>query len=125
MNVRGVDFVCYYVSDFPKALAFYRDSLGLTVTSEFAGAFAEFDLGNVTLAIGSSEMMGVKIDIPQGNAVVALAVEDIHKTIKDLKEKGIESSEVQDFPDSCSMATIMDPSGNSIMLHQRKDGTAG
>lgn len=125
MKVRAVDFVCYMVKDFKKALEFYRDTLGLKLTEQFGEGFAEFDLGNVTLGIGSADMMGEKIDQPQGNATVGIAVEDVAAVVKELKEKGVEINEdVQDFP-GCQMVSIKDPSGNTIMLHRRKDGTAG
>lgn len=125
MKARGIDFVCYAVTDYKKSLEFYRDTLGLKLTEEFGGAFAEFDLGNVTLAIGSAEAMGEKIDKPQGNASVGISVENVAETVKELKAKGVEvSEEVQDFP-GCSMVAIKDPDGNTIMLHHRKDGTFG
>ncbi len=125
MKVRAVDFICYWSKDYQKDKEFYTQVLGLTVTQEWEGMFAEFDLGNATLAIGSAEAMGEKIETPQGNATVALAVEDLEAVMEELKAKGIETSDMQDFPDQCKMTTISDPSGNKIMLHQRKDGTAG
>lgn len=125
MKVLAADFVCYFVKDIQKSLEFYRDILGLTVSDQFGKDFYEFNLGNVTLGIGSAEAMGETIDKPQGNATVGLAVEDVAATVKELKEKGIEVNEdVQDFP-GCQMVSIKDPSGNSIMLHHRKDGTVG
>ena len=32
MKVRGMDFVAYDVSDLPRAVAFYRDTLGLKLS---------------------------------------------------------------------------------------------
>ena len=125
MKARAVDFICYSVKDFKKALEFYRDTLGLPVSEMFGEGFAEFDLGNVTLAIGSAEMMGEKIDKPQGNATVGISVDDVKATMKELKAKGVKiSEEMHDFP-GCMMAKITDPDGNTIMIHHRKDGTYG
>lgn len=125
MKTLAVDFVCYAVNDVKKALEFYRDTLGLKVSEAFGEDFYEFDLGNVTIAIGNAAVMGEKIEEPQGNATVALAVEDVAAAVKELKEKGIEVNEdVQDYP-GCHMVSLKDPSGNTIMLHHRKDGTFG
>lgn len=126
MKVRGVDFVYYTVTDFKKAVEFYRNTLGLKPGELFgATGFAEFDLGNVTLGIGDAAMMGEKIDKPQGNATVGIAVDDVAKVAEELRAKGVKVSEqVHDFP-GCNMVEIEDPEGNKIMLHHRKDGTSG
>lgn len=125
MKARAVDFICYYVLDFKKSVEFYRDTLGLKPSELFGEGYAEFDLGNVTLAIGSAEMMGEKFKKPQGNAVIGISVDNVKKTAEELKAKGVKvSKQFHDFP-GCNMATIKDPSGNTIMLHHRKDGTAG
>ncbi|OGE31118.1 hypothetical protein A2631_05610 [Candidatus Daviesbacteria bacterium RIFCSPHIGHO2_01_FULL_44_29] len=63
MKPLAVDFVCYAVKDVKEALKFYRDTLGLTVSEEFGEDFVEFDLGNVTLAIGSAAAIGEKISV--------------------------------------------------------------
>ncbi len=120
MNVRGVDFVMYYVSDLKKGIKFYKEVLGLKPYGKPGESWAEFEAGNVTFDIGSFN----KTSIGKGFGV-ALAVDDVKKTLKELKKKRVKIvDEVWETP-VCQGATIADPDGNKIYLHARKDGTAG
>ncbi|SPE60849.1 Glyoxalase/bleomycin resistance protein/dioxygenase [Verrucomicrobia bacterium] len=124
MKIRGVDFVLYNVTNFERAKKFYQDTLGLKLLQEFGGAWAEFETGTLALAIGA---YGAQ-PIPAGqksNAVAALAVDDVKAAVEQLKGRGVKiNQEPQEFP-PCFTATIADPDGNEIILHQRKDGTVG
>jgi len=123
VQVRAVDFVGVAVPDMQQGKVFYRDTLGLAPLYEGDG-WAEYDTGNVALALYHDA------DAPSGapstrNAVVALAVPDIHAAVAELRGKGVAVvQEVEEY-DPCYMATVTDPFGNAVMLHQRKDGTAG
>ncbi len=119
MNVRGVDFIYYEVLDIGKSKSFYSDTLGLKVSSESEGQWIEFDLGNVTLGIGSYSQGGV------GGSMAALAVDNVSTAVEELKERGVPvTMGPEDFP-GCTMAVITDPDGNKLMLHARKDGSCG
>lgn len=120
MKVRGVDFVFYPVTNFKKSFKFYKGTLGLKVLGEASDSWTEFDTGNVTLAIGS---MGKKVKL--GGAVVALAIDDVGKAIKELKKKKVKIQGETYDGDTCTMATISDLDGNQIYLHKRKDGSVG
>ena len=124
MKVRGVDFVFYNVTDMDKAVAFYRDVLGLKVIGEPGKMWTEFDTGNLALVIG---IYGGE-PIPKGkkaNVSVGLAVDDVKSALQHLKSKGVPiNMDLQSF-DPCFMASISDPDGNEIVIHQRKDGTVG
>jgi predicted enzyme related to lactoylglutathione lyase len=128
MGVRAVDFVGIPVRDMEAAKIFYGDVLGLPAAAAFGGRWAEYDAGNVTLAViqvDASEWTGQSSGSWQTRVAVALAVTDVKATIAELEKKGVKvTSEVQDFP-PCYMAMVEDPDGNSVFLHQRKDGTAG
>lgn len=123
MNIRGIDYVFYNVTNLKKSLAFYRDVLGLKVTDE-QKQWAEFDTGNMTLAIGE---YGASKDskTEKNSASAALSVDDLKEAVAFLKEKNVKiQTEPMDFP-NCAMAIIEDPDGNQIILHHRKDGTVG
>lgn len=126
MKVKGVDFVFYRVSDYKKSVSFYRDVLGLKLMSEYhgSGSWAEFDVGGVTFAIVSYGTESKNKSKKEGSAV-ALAVPDVKRALAHLKKNGVRVAE--DFSESkvCYKATILDPDGNQIILHRRKDGTAG
>jgi predicted enzyme related to lactoylglutathione lyase len=56
---------------------------------------------------------------------IGFAVEDLHDAVAELRSNGIEPVlEPREF-NPCFVAAVRDPFGNLIMLHQRKDGTAG
>lgn len=125
MKVRAVDFVSYGVSNMDKALAFYRDTLGLKLEMVYEGIWAEFSVGGVTLALvgppwGSPPQPGY-----QGGGTVALAVEDVQASLAELKAKGVAVLDGPHDSPVCHMALIADPDGNRLWLHQRKDGTCG
>ena len=124
MKARAVDFVSYLVKDMPESVKFYRDVLGLKLEGSDEGPFVEFDLGNVTLSLALASAIEEEFDIAKGNAWVAIAVDDIEAATKELKEKGITVEDPMDFG-VCKMSQVKDPSGNTLMLHQRADGTAG
>ena len=122
MRIRGADFVMYLVSDLARAASFYRDVLGLRqeIYSE-EWKWAEFDCGNITLALKGGETLP---EVRTG-ARIALAVDDIHQAHQELKKQGVRIvSEPHDFS-VCWAMEILDPDGNLVILHQRADGTFG
>ncbi len=120
MKFKEFSFVCYAVTDVPRARAFYEGVLGLKPGSVYEGetnAFIEYEIGPDTLAIG----MGASNFKPgKTGATVALEVDDFENAVKELKEKKVKMlMDPQDFP-SCHMVLIEDPDGNQIAIHHRK-----
>ena len=124
MKAKAVDFVSYSVTDMDKAEAFWREQLGLDVEvargepGTRGNGYMELDAGGVAIGL---------VAMPQThpNAMVALAVDHVGKAVEELRGKGVPiAMETMDTP-VCYMAVIEDPDGNKILLHQRKDGTAG
>jgi predicted enzyme related to lactoylglutathione lyase len=122
MKVRGTDFVMYQVSDLATAARFYRETLGLpqAMYSE-EWHWAEFNCGNVTLALKGGEQLPKAM----AGGRIALAVEDVQATFAELKAKGARIvGEPVDYS-VCQAVEILDPDGNTIILHHRADGTFG
>jgi predicted enzyme related to lactoylglutathione lyase len=122
MKIRGTDFVMYPVSDLARAAAFYRETLGLPqeVYSE-EWQWAEFNCGNVTLSLHG----GVQLPEVIGGGRIALAVDDIQAACAELKRQGVRVlGEPTDYS-VCRAVEILDPDGNTVILHQRADGTWG
>ncbi|HTX59836.1 MAG TPA: VOC family protein [Verrucomicrobiae bacterium] len=112
--IRGLDLAAYLVADPARAIAFYRDVLGLEPTAvDDEGRGAEF-----TLADGST--FGVWH--PDGEAkggTVMFAVADIGAAIARIRANGGTLSDPQESP-VCFMAFGSDPEGNGFIIHQRK-----
>ena len=122
MKIRGTDFVMYQVSDLARAAAFYREILGLpqeTYSEEWK--WAEFNCGNVTLALNS----GVKLPDVIAGGRIALAVDDVFAACAELKAQGVRFTlEPTDYR-VCHATSILDPDGNTVILHKRADGSFG
>lgn len=115
MQVEQVDFVAIPTRDMERAVAFYRDVIGLPQNPH---AENEFEAGNVTLAIWQPENLGYEFK-DNGQGDVALRVADVEAARAELEAKGIEF--VGDTLDTgvCHMAFFADPDGNSLTLHRR------
>jgi len=112
----------FQVSDLATAAAFYRETLGLAqeIYSE-ESPWAEFNCGNVTLALNGGEKRSEKT----AGGRIALAVEDVHAAYAELKSKGARvAGEPVDYG-VCQAFQVLDPDGNSVILHRRADGTFG
>ena len=112
----------FQVSDLARAAAFYRETLGLP--QEVFGAedqWAEFNCGNVTLSLHG----GSKPPEKTAEGRIALAVEDVQAAYAELKSKGARvAGEPVDYG-VCQAFQVLDPDGNTVILHRRADGTFG
>ena len=113
MKVETVDFVSVPTRDVPRAVAWYRDVLGLPV-SEFTDA--EVETPNVTLSFWSPEEQGERF-VPNENGI-AMRVADVEAAVEEAKSRGAEVMGIQDSG-VCHMGFIKDPDGNVVILHRR------
>jgi predicted enzyme related to lactoylglutathione lyase len=121
VNVLGIDFTFFAVSDMQKSLAFYRDVLGIPLAClVHEDTWAEFEINPGTLVLGHDDSI-----TEPGGGVVALAVEDAKATVEELEQAGIQIQASLGESAVCFWAIIADPDGNSIIIHQRKDKTVG
>ena len=101
MGIRGVDHVVVRVKDFEAGVATYRDTLGLelerTAESEAIGikqAFFPLDDGGfleVVAPLGPESAVGRAIESRgEGIHTVAMAVDDMEQTVKDLRANGVQ-----------------------------------
>ncbi len=107
----------YPVSDMGRAVAFYRDVLGLAagdVASEF---WTEFDVAGGTFGVGNFEQVGK----PGSAQSLALEVADMAAFRRQLSEGGVASTEPHETP-VCFISLVRDPDGNQVWLHQAKSG---
>ena len=113
MQVEQVDFVSVPTRDVARALAFYRDVVGLA-PSEYSDG--EIETPNVTLGFWNPEDDGE--EFAANTAGIALRVADVRAAVEEFREKG---GEVVGIEDSgvCHMGFVKDPDGNVLILHRR------
>ena len=121
MKPKAVDFVSYNVTDMARSEAFYREVLGLEVAVPWGGPgrrFPEFEVGGSTISLTQLPQLPMQ-------AIAALAVDDVHAAVEELRSKDVKIVMEPLETEVCFMALVADPDDNQILLHQRKDGTAG
>jgi catechol 2,3-dioxygenase-like lactoylglutathione lyase family enzyme len=107
------DSVFYYVSDMERAIAFYRDTLGLALISQ--DFVARFDLDGVLIELVPTP---VGMMLPgNGNARLCFGVSDLEETRKRLQVAGIETTEIA-HKKGGDLAFFHDPDGNELCLWQ-------
>jgi predicted enzyme related to lactoylglutathione lyase len=117
MSVNGIAFTMYPVTDMPRAVAFYRDTLGLTQAGLASDAWVEFAVGEGTFGVGNFEQVGA----PGTAQSLALELTDMAAFRALLAERGVPSPEPYETP-ICWISSISDPDGNKVVLHQSKHG---
>ena len=103
------------VSDLEKAVAFYRDQVGLSFLFQVPN-LAFFDCGGVRLMVGPPEG-----DAPAGNSVFYFRTPDIASDYASMKERGVgfvgEPHLIAKMPDhELWMAFFKDLDGNLMAL---------
>lgn len=126
MIPRGIDFFVYNVSDIARSAEFYEHTLGLTVTSWEGPGWVEFAIGatHTVLAL-RFEPEDAGADAPFRSGAIAIAVDDVEQAVAELRARGVDVVLGPGEQASCFAAGISDPDGNLILIHSRKDGTAG
>jgi catechol 2,3-dioxygenase-like lactoylglutathione lyase family enzyme len=118
IGAERVDFVTVPTRDRERAVRFYRDTLRLEPNAHAHESFPEFELGNVTIAIGDAEAVGIEF-APLPFAAIALRVPDVAAARTELEEAGVEFRGETIDSGVCHMAFFSDPDGNGLMLHRR------
>ena len=115
--VEHTDFVSVPIQDMARAKAFYGDTLGLAMSSEFGEQFAEFETGNLTLMLVDPVSLGQEFRPSTG--AIALRVPDVHAERARLEGLGV--TFFGDVIDTgvCQMAPFADSDGNALLLHRR------
>lgn len=119
--ITGIAHACFTVSDLDRALAFYRDALGLEEAFDFTDD--EGRRYGVYLYLGERNFIelfqGDLGEPAEGQSFrhICLEVDDIEATVKMLRERGVEVSPIKMGRDHSYQAWITDPDGNRIELH--------
>jgi len=116
--ITGVDFATVFVTDYPAAIEFYCQTLGLEQSVDYGKIpGGEVETGNLTLQVVDAAAIGREFE--PNTHPIALHVEDVEATRAELESKGVKF--LADTLDSgvCHMAFFADPAGNNLMIHNR------
>src|SRR5437867_9873024 len=106
MITKEVAFIAIAVSDKDRAQKFYREILELKPSStQMDGAWVEYDLGPVTIGVGSHPAWNPSRD----GTTVAFEVEDIDTAIDKLKGRGVSCHIEKTEKHVCWIAQFRDP----------------
>jgi catechol 2,3-dioxygenase-like lactoylglutathione lyase family enzyme len=116
------------VSDMPKAKAFYADTLGLKVTTDYRQdddnwwVTLTLPEGGVSITLARAHAYGYHESIKPGMVGVYLATSDVAAAHSELSKKGAKVSDIQDDlfgPGSgVKFFTLEDPDGAQVLLVQ-------
>ena len=121
IRIKEIAFTCYPITDVARARSFYQQLLGLTPGANFEHEgkhWIEYDIGPATLAI--SNMAGEKWKPSSDGPSAALEVEDFDATVNDLRNAGVKFATEPMDSGFCRIAIILDPDGNSLAIHKRR-----
>jgi len=113
MDIEQVDFVTVPPRDVARAVAFYRDVLGLPESEYSEG---EVEAPNVTLGFWNPEAEGE--EFVANSAGVGLRVPDVASAVEEARSAGAEVIGIEDSG-VCHMGFVKDPDGNVLILHRR------
>jgi catechol 2,3-dioxygenase-like lactoylglutathione lyase family enzyme len=113
MQVEQVDYVSVPTRDLERALAFYREVLGLPESEYSEG---EVETPNVTLSFWAPEADGEPFQ--PNTAGIALRVPDVGAAVEEFRATGGEVIGIEDSG-VCHMGFVKDPDGNVLIFHRR------
>lgn len=113
--ITHIAFTVYPVSDISRSRRFYEEALGLKLAHDFSNRWIEYDVAGQTFAI--TTMMTENKPGAQG-AGIAFEVDDLDKTLADLKKAGVKFMMEAFATPVCRMAVVSDPDGNGIVIHK-------
>ena len=87
-GVARIGQIAMTVGDLPRAVAFYRDVLGMRFLFEAPPAMAFFDCGGVRLMLSLAEETGAAAG-QQFGSIIYYAVDDIQQAAQTLTQRGV------------------------------------
>jgi len=116
--VTDVDFVTVFVKDYPAAVSFYSETLGLEHSADYGKIpGGEVEAGSLTMQLMDAAAIGREFK-PSGHPI-ALHVADVAAARAELEAQGVEFHAETMDSGVCHMAFFSDPDGNALMLHHR------
>lgn len=114
-RVKKLQNAYYVTGDMGRAVAFYRDALGLALKFQDGDRWAQFDAGGVNFSLSSPA------EAAEGaaGAVVIFEVDDLDAARASLEAHGATVTDSRDMGAHGRSLTFRDPDGNIVQLLQR------
>ena len=103
-----MNYVIKFVSNMDRAVAFYRDTLGLPLKFQSPG-WSEFLTGETTLALHAA-------DHPQGSMRLGFQVPDVKAFYKEMSAQGIEFTTPPTMQFGVLLAEFLDSEGAEVSV---------
>jgi len=118
MRIEKIGQIAIPVTDVDRAIAFYRDVLGLTFLFQAGPNLAFFDCGGVRILLDKPEQAG---EFEKHSSVIYFSVSDIRSSFAEVAEKGAEVVDqphlIARLPDrEVWMGFFRDPDKNLLAL---------
>ncbi len=114
MSVKKVQNVYYVTADMDRAVAFYRDALGLDLAFRDGARWAQMKAGESNFALSSADE-GAPGAV---GATAVLEVDDIAAARAQAEAHGAEILEQREMGSGTAL-TLRDPDGNLVQLYRR------
>jgi len=120
IGITRIGQIGFTVADLPRAVAFYRDLLGLRFLFEAPPQLAFFDCGGTRLMLTPPEREGA-VAGHQFNSILYYSVADIHSAAAALAGRGVRFDQPPHIVARLAaadlwMAFLRDPDGNVVAL---------
>jgi catechol 2,3-dioxygenase len=122
--LNRLDHVYYWVADMERAVAFYREVLGLDLVRRDGDNWSVFDAGGRQFALHRA-VEGRPLS--PGGATAVFSVDDLDRARAMLSDRGVEFGHEGDVAGYARFASFKDPDGNTVQLieYARPDTAAG
>jgi predicted enzyme related to lactoylglutathione lyase len=115
MAVRKLQNAYYVTRDMDRAVAFYRDALGLELSFQDGARWAQLKAGDVNFSLAAPEEAAAGAT----GAVVIFEVDDLDASAAALEAGGGAVLDQRDMGSHGRALTFRDPDGNLVQLFER------
>jgi catechol 2,3-dioxygenase-like lactoylglutathione lyase family enzyme len=112
-EAKRLDLIFYWVSDMDRAVAFYRNVLGLRLLRREDGSWAEFDAGGRRFALHA---VAEGQQVAPGGATAVFSVDDLDAASAELSSLGVPAAHEGAVEGYARFASFHDPDGNTFQL---------
>ena len=116
MAIKKFSSAYYVVGNMDQAVAFYKDTLGMSVKFRDGNRWTQFDVNGVGVALADPSEGSVP---PGGGATVVLEVDSLAEMREKLIQSGAHVNAIVDMGGHGKYFTTKDPAGNIVQIFAR------